>query len=252
MLVSGSASAAVIGGVDFGAFPFHLDTTSLAETKIDGDGQKITGYGVINTVNGNASYAGTDKLFFIFTDYESINFTGTSTDFTGGVIEVYKRSNFNLLLQSSADNLDMIDDGLLWLTLTGHAQQGTPYTLSAAGSLTGASLSFTGSGLLDVDLTPGSGLPAVQFALNGNDIPDGFLPGFGLADVLITTSANNFVLNPHDDTSKCRIPGAGVGDWCLAGSADLRGTVIPEPSVLALLGIGLLGMASARRKDKAA
>ena len=252
LLASGSAAAFSVGGVDFGNFNFHLDTTTLAETAIKADGDKITGYGVVNTVNGNNAYAGTDKLFFIFTDYTAKDFTGASTNFSGGEIKVYKRADFNLLLQDSVTNLDLIDNGELWVTLKGHAQQGTINTLSANGTLTGSSLSFTGSGLLDVDLTPGTGIAAVQAALNANTIADGFLPGFGLADLAITTSANNLFLNPNDDTTGCQNNTFTVGQWCLAGSADLRGGLVPEPSVLALLGIGLLGVASARRKGKAA
>lgn len=258
LLASGSAAAFSVGGVDFGPNLFHIDTTTLAETAITGNGQKITGYGVLNTVNGNNAYAGTDKLFFIFKDYESKDFTDNpfptndTVNFSGGVIQVYKRSNFNLMSQSSATNLDWIDDGELWVTLKGHAQQGTINTLAALGTITGTTLSFTGTGLLDVDLTPGTGIAAVQAALNANTIADGFLPGFTYADIALTTSANNFVPNPNDDTTGCSNGTFVAGQWCLAGSADMRGALVPEPSVLALLGIGLLGMASARRKGKAA
>ena len=254
LLVSGAASADIIGGVDFGPFGFHLDTTTLAETAITGNGQTIKGYGVVNTINGNSNYAGPDKLFFIFDNYVTQNFTATASDFFGGAIKVYKRPNFNLLLQASegvGGNLDLIDNGLLWATLTGHALQGTTNPLHADGSLTGATLTFTGSGLLDVDQTPGSGLPDVQFRLNGNSIADGFAPGFGLADIALTTSANNNILNPNDNTVGCKTGQFAPGQWCLAGSADLRGDIVPvpEPGVLSLLGIGLLGFFAASRRN---
>lgn len=255
LMASGAASATVIGGVDFGPFGFHIDTTTLAETFVGANGDIARGYGVVNTINGNNAYAGTDKLFFIFDSYVAKDYTPTTVNFSGGVIKIYKRADFNLLLQPSegvGGNLDLIDDGILWATMTGHAQQGTVNTLSASGQFTGASLSFTGAGLLDVDQTPGTGLLDVQMRLNGNDIPDGVAPGFGFADVALTTSANNLVLNPFDNTTGCRTGGAVAGQWCLAGSADLRGTIIPEPGVLALLGIGLLGVVTSRRKSKAA
>jgi len=260
LMASGAASATVIGGVDFGPFGFHIDTTTLAETFVGANGDIARGYGVVNTINGNSAYAGTDKLFFIFDnyvakDYDTTDPTDNKVNFSGGVIKIYKRADFNLLLQPSegvGGNLDLIDDGILWATMTGHAAQGTVNTLSANGFFTGATLSLTGGGLLDVDQTPGSGLLDVQTRLNGNDIADGVAPGFGFADVALTTSANNRVLNPNDNTTGCRTGGAVAGQWCLAGSADLRGTIIPEPGVLALLGIGLLGVVTSRRKSKAA
>ena len=83
-------------------------------------------------------------------------------------------------------------------------------------------------------------------ALNGNDIDD-FVGG--KADALITTSGNNLVLNKNDNTAGCRT-NPTVGQWCVAGSADIRGTVLPEPGSLALAGLGLLGLGAARRRSK--
>ena len=58
---SAPASAVVIGGVDFGTLggaPFrtHLETATLAQTFINGNGQNATAYGFITTVNGDTSY----------------------------------------------------------------------------------------------------------------------------------------------------------------------------------------------------
>ena len=66
------------------------------------------------------------------------------------------------------------------------------------------------------------------------------------ADLALTSSFNNFVLNPVDITSGltggCADGTANPGAWCYQGTANLRGsTVIPEPSILALVGVGLLG-----------
>ena len=128
--LAGSASAITVGGVDFGSpGNAHLETTTLSETWVDTPGQTLTGYGQVNTVNGNLVYAGTDRLYFTFT-YNVLSFdalAGTAT-FDNGVVNVYMLSTFNAQGQSSVANMTQIQGGTPWATFDGHPLSGVAGT----------------------------------------------------------------------------------------------------------------------------
>lgn len=255
LATSGAASAITVGGVNFGntGLLTHLETTTLAETIVNANGQELFGYGVINTVNGLSNYSAGNKLYFVFDNYISNDVTATTADFSGGTVRVYLKPEFNLLDFDSETNFTSIDSGSAWLTLSGHtifpANATGPDTLRSTGAIVGAAISFTGSGLLDVS----GGLGDVVAFLDTDTRPDG---AGGFADILINTSGSNDVLNANDNTTACTqggTPGTRATNWCVAGSADLRGaTHVPEPGVLALVGLGLLGMGVSLRKRKTA
>lgn len=258
LIASGSASAVTVTGVNFGNIGLlnHIETTTLAQTLVNANGQQLYGYGVVNTVNGLSNYSGGSKLYFVFDSYISNDVNASTADFSGGSVRVYLKPEYNLLDFNSEFNFTNIDSGTQWLTLAGHTMfppSGTgPDTLRANGNIVGSAISFTGGGLLDV---VGGDLNVMAF-LDSNTRPDG---GGGNADILITTSGSNDILNANDNTSACAqggTPGFRATNWCIAGSADLRGAtktnVVPEPGVLALVGLGLLGMGVSLRKRKSA
>lgn len=262
------ASAIVVGGIDFGAMGAeptrtHLETATLAQTYVNGDGQNATAYGYITTINGDTSYCADGSsncgLYYVAEFSNTQNFSSTYVEFTATEVSIFFHDGgpLNLLTQSSPDNITMIQGGTLWATLDGHNNLGgvadPSAVLNGAGALTGESLSGAGFGLFDVR-NSGGDAGVISF-LDANGVTD---DAGGLADIALTSSFNNLVLNPFDVegnlTIGCLEGTANPGAWCYQGTANLRGSTevqIPEPSILALVGVGLLGFGAATRRRKA-
>ena len=271
LVASAPASAIIVGGIDFGTLgnTVNLETSTLAETFVNGVGQTLEGYGYVTTVNGTTGpgYCASApcSLYYVFNNYTVTAFNGSQVQFSGGVVDLYyaPSSALNLLTQNSPANIALIQAMTPWVQLTGHTfadpafalnpGMGLTQTLNGTGTLTGATLSESGQGLLDINTSGSFGLAAVAAYLNGNSIGDS-LGGF--ADIALTASSNNFVLNPLDVSSGlaagCANGTAAPGAWCLQGTMNTRGsTVLPEPGTLALVGLAcFIGGGLARRRKQ--
>ena len=244
------ASAINIGGIDIPTGP-HFSVASVFEDLLTPASVTLNGYGEINSINSLATstYCGAPcELTFTLTGYTVTALSGTNLALSGGTVQVFLDFggvNFAPSIDgvtgqtTNAAALAAASDGTLFLTLTGHAVDALGNTLLASGTNIGtASPSFFGTGLWDVAAGPGCGIACPNF--NTNSIAADF--GGPFADLAFTTSGSSLVIPAYTDRTCVGpagpIPGAPA---CVAGSADIRGLVIPEPGSLALLSLSLIG-----------
>lgn len=254
LISAGSAQALTVAGVTWNpesAFDFRA-LTSVFENTTATVGTVINGHGEVSQVNTQPLNCAGCEVTYTFGGFTLAAITATNFAFTGGWINVYV---------DTAQNFDPFDDqfsedGTLWLSLAAKVQPNNLLGWTLIGNLSNAdplTLAGTGNSYMDVvysgDLRNPETLAlnegVANFNLDTNNAQNQCVVTAGVycPDLLFNSS---FAYDEIVDT------GSG-GEFTHQGSATLIGnSQVPEPGVLALLGLGLAGLGVARRMKKTA
>lgn len=237
LATSAYAVPITVGGITWDPdSPIDFSSASLAIHQTINPAGVLSGFGTINTINGSSIVCAGCELTFVFGGFTPL--TGVIFPTIGGSQILYKDGFVNVYVDFIPETfinsnvatmtLASTSDGALWLGLLGHnGLDGSSFTGTVNATGTRAD-SLGGGGLLDVALGAAGGLAGSN--LNTNTMAD-------FADMTFSTSFTTFLNNSLLDV-------LGTGNF----KGDSVGNRVPEPESLALVGLGLMGLAASRRR----